>query len=331
MRGRVGRWVLAGAGVLALAGGALAGGAVAVARPGRTAPVPVAGMVRQTEIRVAPETTGRLVSLAVGAGQTVRKGDRLAVLENPELAASVGEARAAAASAEADRDRVRSGVRPEEIAIAAQMVRTAEANLLLAEQQHDRAATLSANGFASRVQLDESIASLAKARADLDLKRAQHAAAVAGPTREERALADARVALARATVADLEARLAKTVLTAPVDGTVGLLVAEPGEIIAPGKPVMTLEAGGERWFTFTLREDALDGVTPGATLALATGDGRRVDARVTELRPLGEFATWRAARAVGDHDLNSFRLRLDPLERQDGLQPGMTVWLTPRS
>ncbi|WP_372395920.1 HlyD family efflux transporter periplasmic adaptor subunit [Azospirillum sp. HJ39] len=296
---------------------------------------PVAGMVRQTEIRVAPETTGRLLSLAVGAGQTVRKGDRLAVLENPELTASLGEAKAAAASAEADRDRVRSGVRAEEVAIAAQAVRTAEANLLLAEQQHDRAAALSANGFASRVQLDESVASLAKARADLDLKRAQHAAAVAGPTREERALADARVALARATVADLEARLAKTVLTAPVDGTVGLLVAEPGEIVTPGKPVMTLEAGGEaggeRWFTFTLREDALDGMTPGATLALATGDGRRIDARVTELRPLGEFATWRAARAVGDHDLNSFRLRLDPLERQDGLQPGMTVWLTPRS
>ena len=47
-----------------------------------------------------------------------------------------------------------------------------------------------------------------------------------------------------------------------------------------------------------------------------------------ELRPLGEFATWRAGRAVGDHDLNSFLLRLDPIDPKDeGLQPGMTVWL----
>jgi HlyD family secretion protein len=30
---------------------------------------------------------------------------------------------------------------------------------------------------------------------------------------------------------------------------------------------------------------------------------------------------------VGDHDLNSFRLRLDPLGVVDGLRPGMTVWL----
>ncbi len=44
---------------------------------------------------------------------------------------------------------------------------------------------------------------------------------------------------------------------APVDGTVGVLVAEPGEILPVGKPVLTLYVGNERWFAFTLREDAL--------------------------------------------------------------------------
>ena len=67
----------------------------------------------------------------------------------------------------------------------------------------------------------------------------------------------------------------------------------------------------------------------GNDVTLKTDNGRRIAAQVTELRPLGEFATWRAARAVGDHDLNSFRLRLDPVGGQDtGLQAGMTVWLS---
>ena len=70
---------------------------------------------------------------------------------------------------------------------------------------------------------------------------------------------------------------------------------------------------GKPWFAFTLREDALRQLTVGSDVDAHDGDGRRFAARVTELRPLGEFATWRAARAVGDHDLNSFRLRLDPL------------------
>jgi HlyD family secretion protein len=301
--------------------------AVVVLRPQHEAAPPIAGMVRQTEIRIAPEITGRLVSIPVRAGQAVRKGELLAVLSNPELAASLGEAKAAAASTRAQRADVYSGVRAEEVAMLAEAVQTAEANLLLAQQQNVRNVALAARNFASRQELDETTASLAKAEADLDFKRAQHAAAVAGPIAEERALADAKVALAEATVADLQARLDKTRLVAPVDGTVGVLVAELGEVVPVGKPVMTLDVGTERWFAFTLRDDALGQLTVGSDVMLATDDGRRIAARVTELRPLGEFATWRAARAVGDHDLNSFRLRLDPLAAPEGLQPGMTVWL----
>jgi HlyD family secretion protein len=91
--------------------------------------------------------------------------------------------------------------------------------------------------------------------------------------------------------------------------------------------VLTLEVGQERWFAFTLREDALKGLEVGSNVVVGTDAGKAVAARVTELRPLGEFATWRAARAVGDHDLNSFRLRLDPVVAVTDLQPGMTVWL----
>ena len=140
------------------------------------------GMVRQTEIRIAPDATGRLATIAVKPGNHVHRGDLLAILDNPELAASVGEAKSAAASAKAERDRIYSGVRKEEVAIAAQAIQTAEANLVLAQQQYDRAVKLAGKDFASKQQLDESTASLAKAKADLELKRAQAAKASAGPT-----------------------------------------------------------------------------------------------------------------------------------------------------
>jgi HlyD family secretion protein len=48
---------------------------------------------------------------------------------------------------------------------------------------------------------------------------------------------------------------------------------------------------------------------------------------VTELVPLGSFATWQAERAVGDHDRNTLRLRLDLQGDPAGFEPGMTVWL----
>ena len=310
----------------------VAGGVAALVhgRGGADDARPSAGMVRQTEIRIAPEVSGRLASIAVEAGQHVKRGDRLAVIDNPDLTAALAEAKAAAASAAADRARTYSGTRAEEVSISAEAMRTAEANLLLAQQQNDRAVTLNSKSFLSQQQLDESKASLAKAQADLDGKRAQYAAAKAGPTAEERGLADAKVALAEATTASLQAQLAKTTLVAPADGTVGIRVAEPGEIMAPGKSVMTLNLDGKRWFAFTLREDKLRGLVVGATVPLTTLDGRHLDARLSELRPLGEFATWRAARAVGDHDLASFRLRLDPEADMAQLEPGMTVWYSPR-
>ena len=69
-----------------------------------------------------------------------------------------------------------------------------------------------------------------------------------GPTKEELDIAEKQVALALATVADLEAQLAKTTLTSPVDGIARLLVAEHGEAISPGQPVLTLAVAGDCWF-----------------------------------------------------------------------------------
>jgi len=48
---------------------------------------------------------------------------------------------------------------------------------------------------------------------------------------------------------------------------------------------------------------------------------------VTELVGLGSFAVWQAERAVGDHDRNTVRLRVEPTANLDRLEPGMTVWL----
>jgi hypothetical protein len=92
---------------------------------------------------------------------------------------------------------------------------------------------------------------------------------------------------------------------------------------------MTLKPRGGLWFSFTVREDFLRGITIGSPVRLLTARGHIIEARITELRPLGEFATWRAARAVGDHDLNSFFVRADPVEMKEKLEPGMTVWFRP--
>jgi len=292
---------------------------------------PLIGVVHETEIQIAPEISARLETLAVKSGQRTRKGELLAQLSSPEIASSLDEARANAQSARANLANVLAGVRKEEIAAATQNLAIAKSNLALAQEQFGRVSTLASKQFASRQRYDEASASLAEAQARVDDVEASLAQDKAGPTKEQRAVAESEVALALATVADAEATLAKTMLAAPVDGVARLLVAEPGEAISPGQPVLTLGAAGERWFTFTIREDRLDGLTVGSNITLRTAAGDRFEAKVTELRPLGEFAVWRAARAVGDHDLNNFLLRADPTGPTPELEPGMTVWIDQRT
>ena len=288
---------------------------------------PLIGVVHETEIRIAPEISARLASLPVKPLQAVHKGEVIAALSSPQVAASLEQAKANLESARANLANVVAGVRQEERDTAAQNVAIAASNLTLAKQQYARVAVLAAKNYASKQQFDEDTAAMDEAQASLALAQQALAESEAGPTKEEVAIAQSQVALALATVADLQAQLAKTTLTSPVDGVARLLVAEPGEAISPGQPVLTLAVAGDRWFTFTIREDRLQGLAMGSQIALKTAAGDRFEAKVTELRPLGEFAVWRAARAVGDHDLNNFLMRADPVGQTPKLEPGMTVWI----
>lgn len=290
---------------------------------------PIVGVVRATQIRIAPEVGGQLAAVKVQKGAQVRAGDVVAELSALELTASVGQARAALAAAAANRDHVYAGVRAEEIAALAAGIAKAKARLEYVEAQLIRTTTLARSDIASQQALDQATNDVASARADVAEAEANHAAAVAGPTSEERAISDAQVQAAATALAVLERRLEKTVLRAPADGVVSVIVAEIGENVRAGQPVVAIEQNGKHWISLNVREDWLDGLMVGARVnVLRSGMREATPAVVTALLPLGPFATWQAERAVGDHDRNTLRLRLDPDGDPAGLEPGMTVWLT---
>ena len=147
---------------------------------------------------------------------------------------------------------------------------------------------------------------MASARADVAEAEANHAAAVAGPTKEERAIADAQVKAAASALAVLERRLDKTILRAPADGVVSVIVAEVGENIHAGQPVLVIEETGKHGCRSTRGKIALHGLTVGTKVDVARA-GAREQCRPSSPScvPLGSFATWQAERAVGDHTYHS--------------------------
>jgi HlyD family secretion protein len=289
-------------------------------------PSPIIGVVRSTEVRIEPEVNGQLVSIAVEKGAHVRAGDVLAKLSAVELTAQLDQARAAQSSAIANRNNVYAGVRREQVDSLKAAIAKSNARLEYLQAQLTRTSTLARQSFESQQSLDQAETDAAGARADLEEAQANYDAAVAGATKEERAIADAQVQASSAAVAVLERRLDKMVLHAPVDGVIGVIAAEVGENVRAGQPILMVEAAGKQWLSFNVREDHLGGLVMGATVTvMRNGAYSPTKAVITELRPLGTFATWQAERIIGDHDRNTLRLRLDPAEEPADLEPGMTV------
>ena len=317
-----------GRGIIALGLVLIAAGVGGYVLWGRADASPIVGVVRATEVRVAPEVGGQLTAIKVEKGARVRAGDIVAELNALELTAAVTQARAELAAASASRDHIYAGVRDEEIAALASEIEKAKSRLAYAQSQLDRAAYLARSQTATQQTLDQTQNDLASASADVAEAEANHAAAQAGPTKEERGIADARVEAAAAALAVLERRLDKTILRAPDDGVVSVIVAEVGENVRAGQPVLVIEETGKQWLSFNVREDFLHGIRVGMTVDVRrTGASEAIPALVTEILPLGPFATWQAERAVGDHDRNTVRLRLDPQRDASKFEPGMTVWL----
>ena len=173
-------------------------------------PAAIVGVVRATEIRVEPEVNGQLVSIAVKKGAHVRAGDVLARLSarGVDGTGGPGARRARLRRRRAATTSMPAFVANRSIRLKAAIAK-ANARLDYVQAQLTRTTTLARQSFESQQSLDQAENDAASARADVAEAQANYDAAVAGPTREERAIADAQVQAAAAAVAVLERRLEK--------------------------------------------------------------------------------------------------------------------------
>ena len=292
-------------------------------------PLLVQGEADSTRIDMAARVDGRVGQIPVVRGENVPAGAPLVRIENPELLAKLAEARASKAVAEAELARIDAGTRQEVVAVRKAEIDRADANLTLARQTYDRTRQLAADRFASQAKLDEATSALQLAQRGADQAKLSYAEAVAGFTREEHEMAEAKVKKADASVATLQALVDQLVVTAPIASQVYQLNIELGEVVYPGIPLLALVDLDDVWLRFDLREDLVRGLKVGDRFDAripALGD-RRITAEVKLMAAKGEYAGWRATRATGDFDLRTFQIRAYPVEKIPGLRPGMSAYV----
>jgi len=287
----------------------------------------IQGEVDATQVNLAVKIAGRVSEVLVKEGESVKKGTRLLRLDSPEISAKLQQASSAEKAASAQRDKAYAGARSQEVDAAMNLWIQAQEAAELAEKTYRRINNLYADGIVPGQRRDEAEARWKAAGAAAAAARSQYDMALEGAREEDRKAAAALVDQAQGAVNEVESYLDETRLESPLDGEVVHVLANPGEIVSPGYPVVTILDLSDIWVTFNLREDHLPGMQMGAVFPVSVPalGGRKFQVKIDYISALGDFATWRATSASGDFDLKTFEVRARPVEPIEGLRPGMSV------
>lgn len=234
-----------------------------------------------SRVDIGSTVTGRVAEVRVAEGAAVRAGNVLVQLEDDEWRAALVQAQATEQQARAHLAGLRSSGRTTAQAALAQ----ADATERNAQAALARAQQLVTQGFYSAAQADEARRAAIVAQEQVRSARAQVQANADGGT--DLAQAQAQLDVARAATASAQARLAQATLRAPTDARVLLRAVEPGQIVQPGKALLSLALQGPTQLVAQVDERFLEQLRPGQTAAVLADafPAQGFTARVLSLAP----------------------------------------------
>ena len=287
------------------------------------------GEVDAPEVIVASKAKGRVVERLIERGDDVKSGQLIIQLDSPELMAQLRSAQATRDEAKAQLELSLHGTREESIRNLRANLAQAEALYRNAQNDYNRNLSVAGKGYISKSELDASRRSRDTAFQQVQAAKANLDEGINGDRVEQRQQYAAALRAAEENLLQVQAQSDDLQVKAPVDGEVGPIPAEVGELLNAGSPLVTLIRVPDAYFVFNLREDILAHVRKGDKVKLRVPalKDKMIDTEVRYIAPLGDYATKRATRATGDFDLKTFEVRLYPSQPVDGLRPGMsTLW-----
>lgn len=295
----------------------------------RKGPEIIQGQAEVTEYRVSSKVPGRILKFHVKEGESVKAGDTLAILEAPDVMAKMNQAQAAEAAAQAQSEKAIKGARGEQILMAYEMWQKSRAGVEIAEKSYKRVKNLFDQGVMPAQKLDEITAQRDAAIATEKAAKAQYTMAKNGAEREDKRTAAALVDRAKGAVAEVQSYIKETYLIAQTAGEVSEIFPKVGELVGTGAPIMNIAIMDDKWVTFNVREDLLKNLTMGTEFEAIVPalDNKTLRLKVNYMKDLGTYAAWKATKTTGQFDLKTFEVRALPLEKVEGLRPGMSVIL----
>ena len=215
----------------------------------------VGNLIGAATVQVVPRLNGRLSDVTVKLGDSVRRGQTVAKVEDSEIQEQVRQAQAAYRVAEAT-------------------IRQREADLKLATTNKDRSKSLFDRQLLPQQTYDDTVARYEAATAQNDLARAQFEQA-------------------KARLEELKITLSNTLITSPVDGFVSKRFSDPGAFVGPNSPVVAVVDIRTVRMVANLVEKDTKRVPAGTSAAVEVDafPGEKFAGRVSRVAPVFDPAT----------------------------------------
>lgn len=286
----------------------------------------IQGEVEVSEFRVSSKLPGRIVELRVKEGDYVHVGDTLAILQVPEVDAQRNVMQATGEAAKAIQDLTDAGVRKEQIQGAYQLYQQAMAASEIAKKTYTRMQNLYDEGVISGQKRDEAFAAYKATEAQVKAAKSQYDLAQNGAREQEKQIAAKNAQAAKSAVEVVNSLLRETVQVSQVEGEVANVYPKVGELVGLGSPIMSISVMSDLWGTFNVREDKLQGLKVGDTFtAFSPAFNKELKMKVFYIKDEGSYATWKATKTTGQYDLKTFEVKARPIDKFEGLRPGMSL------
>lgn len=291
-------------------------------------PETIQGQVEVSEYRVSSKVPGRILEIRVKEGDYVNVGDTLAILDAPEVRAKMTQAQSAENAAAAMDEMANNGARQEQVRGAFAVLQQAKAGLEIAQKSYNRVQRLYDEGVMTAQKRDEAFANYKALEAQVKAAQSQYDMARNGARSEEKKAAAAQVDRAKGAVAEVNSYIHETMQIAQMAGEVSDVYPKVGELVGTGSPIMSVSLMNDIWGTFNVREDQLDGMKVGSIVtAFVPAFKKEIRMKVYYIKDQGSYAVWKATKSNGQYDLKTFEVKARPMDKLEGLRPGMSLIL----
>jgi len=245
------------------------------------------GRIESVQVDIASKYAGRVEKILAREGDLVKPGQVVAHMNTDELEADLARGKAKIAEGEETKNQIKAEILEK------------ESRLKFAQQQYERDKSLFSRRVISREEMEQAQSQRDIAAASLDASKAKL------QTSEK------SIEAAQAEVKRIEAQIADSTLTSPVEGRVLYRLAEEGEVLAAGGKVFTLINLGDIYMEIFLPAQDAARIPIGADARIVVDVAPQYAARakVTFVSPEAQF-TPKQVETRAERDKLMFRVKL---------------------